>query len=448
MTRHIGVAAITRHDGGTAMTRHGGAIVAVLAGLALGALLLPASLAAQTIAITGGRVHTVRGAPIENGTVLIRDGRITAVGADVAIPADAQRIDATGKVVTPGLINGATALGVVEIGAVAPTNDVRAQGESAVAASVRIWDALNPASVLLAPAREEGITSVVVLPAGGLIAGQAAFVDLTTGSVPDMVVRGPAAMVGQLGSASQAELGSRAELFARLREILEDARVYARTRANFERGQSRDLAVRRLDLEALQPVLAGELPLLLAVDKASDIQAAIRLAREYRLRLAILGGDEAWMVASELAEARIPVLTGAMNNIPGSFSSLGSRQENAALLRQAGVSVVLVGGAGEAFNVRNVRQEAGNAVAYGMPWEEALRGVTLAPAELFGVAERYGTLEPGKVANVVIWSGDPFELSTDAERVFVRGREIAADSRQEMLMERYKRPGPGVIDPR
>lgn len=420
-----------------------------LAALGAGALLLglESSASAQTIAITGGRVHTVRGAPIENGTVLIRDGRIVAVGANVTIPGDARRIDATGKVVTPGLINGATALGLREIGAVGETVEVRAQGEDAIAASVRVWDGLNPSSVLIAPSRDEGVTSVVVLPAGGLLAGQAAFVDLTEGSVPDMVVRGPVAMVGQLGSAAQTGTGSRAEMFAKLREVLDDARVYARRRADFERGASRELAARRLDLEALQPVLRGELPLLLDVDKASDIQAALRLAREYEVRLAILGGAEAWMVASELAAARVPVLTGAMNNIPGSFSTLGSRQENAAMLRSAGVQVVIVGGAGEAFNVRNIRQEAGNAVAYGLPWEEALRGVTLAPAELFGVADRYGTLEAGRVANLVVWSGDPFEFSTDAEHVFVRGREIPGDSRQMQLMERYRRPGPGVIDP-
>ena len=420
-----------------------------LAALGAAALLLglESSASAQTIAITGGRVHPVRGAPIENGTVLIRDGRIVAVGENVTIPGDARRIDATGKVVTPGLINGATALGLREIGAVGETVEVRAQGEDAIAASVRVWDGLNPTSVLIAPSRDEGVTSVVVLPAGGLLAGQAAFVDLTEGSVPDMVVRGPVAMVGQLGSAAQTGTGSRAEMFAKLREVLDDARVYARRRADFERGASRELAARRLDLEALQPVLGGELPLLLDVDKASDIQAALRLAREYEVRLAILGGAEAWMVASELAAGRVPVLTGAMNNIPGSFSTLGSRQENAAMLRSAGVQVVIVGGAGEAFNVRNIRQEAGNAVAYGLPWEEALRGVTLAPAELFGVADRYGTLEAGRVANLVVWSGDPFEFSTDAEHVFVRGREIPGDSRQMRLMERYRRPGPGVIDP-
>ena len=421
-------------------------ILAVLGAATLLAA-LTADADAQTIAITGGRVHTVRGAPIENGTVLIRDGRITAVGTNVTIPADARRIDASGKVVTPGLINGATALGLMEIGAVSATVDVRAQGEDAIAASVRVWDGLNPASVLIAPARDEGVTSVVVLPMGGLLAGQAAFVDLTEGSVPDMVVRGPVAMVGQLGSAQQSGTGSRAEMFAKLREVLDDARVYARRRADFERGASRELAARRLDLEALQPVLAGELPLLLDVDKASDIQAALRLAQEYDVRLAVLGGAEAWMVARELAAARVPVLTGAMNNIPGSFSTLGSRQENAAMLRAAGVQVVLVGGAGESFNVRNIRQEAGNAVAYGLPWEEALRGVTLAPAELFGVADRYGTIEAGRIANVVVWSGDPFEFSTDAEHVFVRGREIPVDSRQEQLMERYRKPGPGVIDP-
>ena len=154
------------------------------------------------------------------------------------------------------------------------------------------------------------------------------------------------------------------------------------------------------------------------------------------------GGAEAWMMADKLAAARIPVFTGAMNNIPGGFAALGQRQENAALLRKAGVQVALIGNAGggdeEAFNVRNLKQEAGNAVAYGMTWDDALRAVTLAPAEFFGVADRVGSLQAGRAANVVIWSGDPFEFTTRAERVFVRGREYTERTRQDLLTDRYK----------
>ena len=396
---------------------------------------------AQTIAITGGRVFPVSGAPIDNGTVLIQNGDVVAVGASVTIPADAQRIDATGKWVTPGFVNASTQLGVVEIGAVGATRDVRARGREGIAASFTVWEGFNAASALIAPARNEGITSVVVAPSGGLIAGQAAMVDLLPGSISDVLVRGPVAMIAQIGDAGQAATGARGEMLVRLREVLDDARLYARRRADFERNATRDFSVSRLDMEALQPVLAGRLPLVLGVDRVTDIEAALKLADDYDLDLIISGGAEAWLVAEKLAAAKVPVLTGAMNNIPGSFNTLGMRQENAGLLRRAGVEVALVGngpGDPETFNVRNIRQEAGNAVAYGMTWDDALRAVTVGPAEMFGLGERMGTLQPGRVANVVVWSGDPFEMSTVTERVFIRGREMEGDSRQDLLVRRYR----------
>ena len=411
--------------------------------LALVLLVAVAAVApAQTIAIIGGRVFPVSAPPIEDGTVLMRDGRIVAVGAAVTIPEGAERIDATGKWVTPGLVNAATSLGLVEIGLEAGTRDLTARGRDGIAAAFTVWDGFNPASALIAPARNEGITSVVIIPAGGLISGQAAIVDLVPSlSVDEMMLRSPVAMVAQIGSPQRAGTSARGELLLRLREVLDDSRTYARRRSEFERAQTREFAASRLDLEALAPVLEGRLPLLIAADRSSDIEAAIRLATDYKIRVMIGGGVEAWVVADKLAAARIPVLTGAMNNIPESFSQLGTRQENAALLRQAGVEVILIGNAGgdeELFNVRNLKFEAGNAVAYGMTWDDALRAVTLAPAEQFGVSEQVGSLRPGRSANVVVWSGDPFEFTTQVEHVFIRGREITRDSRQDMLMRRYR----------
>lgn len=413
-------------------------------GLGVAALVLApvVGLGAQTIAISGGRVLTAAGAPIENGTVLIRDGRIVSVGTNVPVPAGAQRVDASGKWVTPGLINAATQLGLVEVGAEAPTRDATARGADNIAAAFTVWEGLNPMSVLLAPARDEGITTVLVSPGGGLIAGQAAVVDLVEGSLSDMLVRAPVAMVAQIGSSGAAGTGARAELLVKLREVLEDARAYARRRTDFERAATREFAASRLDLEALVPVLEGRLPLVIVADRASDIEAALTLAREFGLRIILANAAEAWMVADKIAAARVPVLTGAMNNIPGSFSTLGAAQESAGLLRRAGVDVILIGDAGvsdaSSFNVRNLKQEAGNAVAYGMTWEDAFRAVTIAPARVFGIADRYGSLEPGKVANIVIWSGDPFEFSTRAEQVYVRGREISTPNRQELLQQRYR----------
>ncbi len=405
---------------------------------------------AQTIAITGGKVFPVSGPPIENGTVVITNGRITAVGANVAIPSDAQRVDATGKWVTPGLINSSTQLGLVEIGQVADTRDARAQGKDNIAAAFTVWDGLNPNSVMLAPARKEGVTTFVVIPTGGLVSGQAAIIDLVNGTTTDMILRSPVAMVAEIGDAQQAGTGSRGELIVKLKELLEDTRFFMNHRAAFDRAQTRRFEASRLDLEAMIPVIQGKLPLLVTVDKQSDIDAAMRIAREFGLKLIIGGGAEAWMMADKLAAAHIPVLTGAMNNIPAGFAALGQRQENPALLVAAGVRVALVGNAGggdeEAFNVRNIKHEAGNSVAYGQNWDNALKSVTLWPAEIFGVSDRVGSLQPGREANVVVWSGDPFEFTTRAEHVWVRGVErLNEKTRQDLLTDRYLNLPPRAI---
>ena len=412
--------------------------------LVAGALAIASAipLGAQTIAITGGKIYPVSGPLIDGGTVLIVNGRISAVGRDIAIPTDAQRIDATGKIVTPGFVNSATELGVQEIGFGAEPPDESAKGKDNIAAAFTVWDGLNPNSVMFAPARKEGITSFVVLPTGGLVSGQAALLDVIPGTTTDMMVKSPVAMIAEIGNPRAAGVNARGELIVKLRELLEDTRFFQTHRDAFDRAQTRGFAASRLDLRAMIPVIEGRLPLLINVDRAADIDAAMRLAREFNLKLMIGGGAEAWMMADKLAAAHVPVLTGAMNNIPAGFASLGQRQESAGLLRKAGVSVALVGNAGggdeEAFNVRNLKQEAGNAVAYGMTWDEALRAVTLTPAEIFGVADRVGSLQVGREGNVVVWSGDPFEFSTRVEHVFVRGREYNDKTRQDMLMERYK----------
>jgi imidazolonepropionase-like amidohydrolase len=409
--------------------------------VALAAMLaMPA--AAQTIAITGGKVYPVSGPPIENGTVIITNGKIAAVGANVPIPAGAQRIDATGKTVTPGFVDASTQLGVQEVAAVNDTRDMSARGKDNIAAAFTVWEGLNPNSVLLAPARKEGITSFVVVPTGGLVSGQAALVDVVPGTTTEMIIKAPVAMIAEIGDPQSAGVASRGELIVKLRELLEDTKFFQTHRDAFDRAQTRPFSASRLDLQAMIPVVEGKLPLLISVDRASDIDAAMRLAREYNVKLMISSGAEAWMIADKLAAARIPVFTGAMNNIPAGFAALGQRQENAGLLRKAGVQVALIGNAGggdeEAFNVRNLKQEAGNAVSYGMTWDDALRAVTLAPAEFFGAADRVGSLRPGLEGNVVVWSGDPFEFTTRAEHVFVRGREYNEKTRQDQLIERYR----------
>lgn len=423
----------------------------LLATTLVASLAAPHALLAQTIAIVGGKVYPVSAPPIENGTVLIRDGRIVAVGASVAVPAGAQRIDATGKVVTPGFVNGASHVGLEEINSVPSTRESVARGRDRIAAAFRPWEGLNPRSVLIEETRDAGITAIVAMPAGGLISGQVGVLRLVTGGVSDMLLRGPVGMVANLGPAYGPNFTPRAETLNRLREILEDTRVFRTRRADYERAQTRQLVVSRIDMEALVPVLEGRVPLIVNVDRASDIETAMKIARDYNIRLIVLGGAEAWMLADRLAAAKIPVLTGAMNNVPTQFATLGQRQENAGLLAKAGVPVTLIGnaegGSTDAFTARNVRYEAGNAVAYGMDWNAALRAITLTPAETFGVADQVGSLAAGKRADVVIWSGDPFEFSSRAEHVFVNGVQSSTPTREDLLETRYKTLPPAFRNP-
>ncbi|MBX3172800.1 MAG: amidohydrolase family protein [Gemmatimonadaceae bacterium] len=405
----------------------------------------PVAMGAQTVAITGGTVYPVSGPKIDNGTVLIRDGRVVAVGANVQIPSDAQRVDARGKWVTPGFINSATTLGLSEAGSPQFSggyNDVGARGEHGIAASFEAWRGINPANTYIGPSRAEGVTSVVVFGNGGMLSGKSALLDLVEArQVGEMVRKAPNAMLGTFANPGSGNTNSRGEFWARWRSLMNDVRAYQSRRAAYENGGTREFMARQQDMEALIPVLAGELPLVLEVDRSSDILEALAFAREFGIRLWLGGAAEGWMVAPEIAAARVPVFVGAMNNIPGDFSSLGSRQENAALLRQAGATVILIGnGPGDpnSFNVRNIRQEAGNAVAYGMSWEDALRAITLVPAEVMGVADRIGSIAAGRDANLVIWSGDPFEFSSVAERVWVQGKEATQPSRQQQLFERYR----------
>lgn len=400
--------------------------------------------ASQAIAIVGGDVYTADGTPIRGGTVVIENGRITAVGANVAIPAGARRIDATGKWVTPGLIESSTTLGITEVSSIDESNDQeiedvtsRRDTDDQVQAAFTVTEGLNPRSMVVPIVRILGVTTAVTRPSGSLISGQGAMIDLAGSRVEDMTVVSPIGMYASLGENARGTVGGpRAAISMRLREVLEDARAYARNRQGFDRGETREFSVSRLDLEALQPVLAGREPLVVEAHRASDIQLAMRIAREYNLRLIITGGTEAWMVAGELAQARVPVLVKVLNNLPGSFETLGATYENAARLRRAGVQVAIT--SGETWRAYTIRQEAGNAVAYGLPWTEAFRAVTLYPAQIWGVADRYGSLEVGKVGNVVVWNGDPLELLTQVEHVVIRGVEVPLVSRETQLRDRYR----------
>jgi imidazolonepropionase-like amidohydrolase len=411
--------------------------LALAAALAL-AFAGPAA-AQEVIAIEGGTVHTMTAAPMEGGTVLIRDGRIIAVGTNVTIPAGARRIDARGQHVTPGLIESGTQIGLVEVGAVAGSVDHTLTQTPTVRDQIRagfnIADGINPRSTVIPVTRIEGVTTAVSRPSGGLISGQGVVIDLDGESVDELLVRSPVGMWASLGEAAAGAVGgTRAASTMRLREVLDDARVYPERRGDYDRGATREYAASRLDLEALQPVLEGRVPLVIEAHRASDIIGAIRIARDYDLRLILTGATEGWMVAEDIARADVPVIVRVLENLPGSFERLGARYENAALLRQAGVRVILT--SGTTHNARTIRQEAGNAVAFGLPHAEALRAITLYPAQAWGL-EGYGSLEPGSIANLVVWGGDPLEILTPVRHVFIRGREIPRVSRQTELRDRY-----------
>ncbi|MGH9458171.1 MAG: amidohydrolase family protein [Thermoanaerobaculia bacterium] len=400
---------------------------------------LAALASAETVAITGATIHTMGPqGTIENGTVVIEGNQIAAVGRDVAIPAGARRIDARGRIVTPGLFNSLTRLGVVEVSSVSGTSDQSVEGDR-ITAAFDVKYGINPESVLIPVTRIDGITRALVAPSAGdsLIAGQGAVIHL--GETGPLVVATPVAMFAQLGEdAAEDAGGARGAAMLRLREALQDALDFAANRRAFESGDRREYALSRLDLEALGPVVRGELPLVVTVRRASDILGALQLAREFDLRLVLTGADEAWKVARQIVEAGVPVLLNPMENLPSSFEALGATLENAARLHRAGVTVALV--TGDAHNARNVRQAAGNAVAYGMPWDAALAAVTVVPARIWGIADEYGTIEAGKDADLVVWNGDPFELATFPSAVFIRGEQIPVESRQLELRDRYSDP--------
>jgi len=417
--------------------------LSLLALIALAGAALAAS--TETVAITGATIHTLGPqGTIRNGTLVIEDGRIRAVGVSVPLPANVRRIDARGKVVTPGLFDSLSRLGVVEVGAVEGTRDATVEDDR-ITAAFTVVDAFNPRSVLIPVNRIEGLTRAVVAPNPGksLIAGQGAVITLQ--GPGDYLVRSPVAMFAVLGeTGSHLAGGSRSAALLRLKEAFQDALDYAANRKAYDAGDRRPYILSRLDLEALLPVVKGQLPLVVFVDRASDIESALRLAKDWKLKLILASVNEGWKVADQIAAARVPVLLNPMDDLPGSFETLGATLENAARLHKAGVTFAFM--TGDAHNARNLKQEAGNAVAYGLPWDAALAAITAVPARIWGIADHYGTLEPGKDADVVIWDGDPLELSTFADAVFIRGKEMPMKSRQTELRDRYKDLG-GAVPP-
>lgn len=403
-------------------------------GLMLCALLLPSAFAIENV-----RVEVGDGSVLERATVVVDDnGKIAAVGTGVKVPAGAERIDGAGRVLTPGLIETRGHLGLVEVSFEETTNERRMHPQRSITPAFRTADGFNPVSVRIPVERAEGVTSSIATAAGGLIAGQGYWFDLvgTPGAAPD--ADEPLAMFGSLGRGARTELGgTRGGLWLTLRAVFDDARYYRKNRAAYDKNQARTLALPRVHLEALQLVLDRKIPLALEADRATDIRAALRFAKEEKVDLILLGGAESWLVAGELKAAGVPVIVTPSVQAPHDFDHLRARDDLAEVLREAGVDVVISANGSWDERAHRVRQEAGHAVAHGLPREHALRTITLAAAAAFGKDKELGSVARGKRANLVLWSGDPLELSTVAERVWIDGASLSLDNRQRALAERY-----------
>jgi imidazolonepropionase-like amidohydrolase len=385
--------------------------------------------------LMGGTVHSVSSPP-ETTSIRVQNGVIVEISPTLTPGADDEVIDATGLVVTPGFVEFNTQIGLVEVWAVDSSRDGDAGGDE-IRAGFRAVDALNPQSVVIPVTRIEGVTSVVSHPSGGLIAGQSVWWDLAGDRVSEMVVLSSATMDMNGGAAGGgATGGSRASALLRYRELFADLRSFLDDPGGFQAGRMRDLSVSLVDLQALERVLDGELPVMFRAERQSDILVALELAREMGLRLIVAGGAEAWAVADDLAAQGVPIVIDPLYNAPYSLERIGSREDGAAILDRAGVEVIISTGSVHRAGV--LRQSAGNAVRAGMDYASAMEAVTIRPARAVGVDDRYGTLEVGKVANIVVWSGDPFELSTRVRAVVIRGESIPLTSRQTRLFERYR----------
>lgn len=459
------------------MRRRVTSLIGALAACAsLAALAAPAS--AETIAITGGRVVIGDGSePIDGGTVVIRDGRVVAAGAGVAVPPGASQVDATGKWVTPGIVAGFSRVGLVEVDAVSGTNDVQANN-SPFSAAIDVAPAINPQSTSIAVNRAAGVTRAVVAPATArsIFAGQGAMIDLGGDMAP--ITRARLFQFIELGEEGARDAGgSRAAAHVLLRNALREARDLRAPIGSAARSardvslqtpedsaenpyllpdarRSDDVLLTRFDAAALVPVLQGRQLLLVHVERASDILQTLALKREFpRLRLVLVGAAEGWRVADRIAAADVPVIANALTDLPGSFEQLAATQSNVGRMRAAGVDVAIgMINDDESRQIRVSTQYAGNLVAIGripghtgLSWSEAFAAISSAPAEAMGLGDEVGSLRPGRRGDVVIWDGDPLELSSGVEAVWIDGVPQSLENRQTLLRERYRDPREGRL---
>lgn len=405
----------------------------------------------ETYAIRNARIVPVTGPVIERGTVVIANGKIAAVGANVTVPAGAKVIDATGLHVYPGMIDAGTTTGLEEIGSVAGSIDTAEIGDNN--ANIRVEVALHPDSSHIPVTRVNGVTTVITLPRGGLISGQSALINLDGWVPKDMVVRSPAAMhinwpgsggggggfgggFGQQRSISDLRREQERRVES-LRKIFKDAAAYG----NAKDAQAKDTNLPKqatdLKLEALVAVARGQVPVVIHTDMERDIKAAIAFADELKLKMILAGGYEAHKVADQLRAKNIPVIVGPVLRMPAREDDpYDAPFANAGLLAKAGVKIAFQ--TMESENVRNLPYQVGHAAAFGLAKEEALKAVTIYPAEIFGVADKVGSIEQGKIANIIVTDGDPLEIRTNIKHLFINGRQIPLTSKHTELYERYK----------
>jgi imidazolonepropionase-like amidohydrolase len=403
-------------------------------------------------AIRNARIVTVSGAEIESGTVIIRNGKIEAVGAEVNVPAGAEEIDARGLIVYPGMIDAGTSLGLVEIGQGAPgTVDTAEVGDMNPNAQAII--AVNPHSAHVNVTRVNGITSVVTMPLGGIISGQAALINLDGTTPREMAVLPSAALVLNFPRASTTSfdalfnpqainisdaITTRDRQLEQLRKVLRDAEAYGRAQDAYAHDKSLPRPEQSVVLAALVPFVRGERPVIMRADREAEIRAAVRFADELKLRPIILGGNDSWKAAALLKERNVPViLTGVLDLPPREDDYYDSLYETAAKLQQAGVRFCISTG-NSGSNVRDLPYHAGMAAAFGLPRAEALKAVTLYPAQIMNVSDRMGSIEPGKLANLVITDGDLLEARTRVRYLFIAGRQLPLTSRHTELYEQFK----------
>jgi imidazolonepropionase-like amidohydrolase len=403
-------------------------------------------LAAQTVAITNGTVVLGDGsAPIQGGTVVVRNGKVVAAGHGVAVPGGAEVIDASGKWVTPGIVAGFSRLGLNEIDLGDDGSDDSDTSDSPFNAAIDVTPAINPRASTVAVSRADGVTRAVVAPVAGknIFAGQGAVID--TGADMDAVLRARAFQFVELGEGGASRGGgSRASAFTLFHNALKEARDL---RGRVDAARRDDVLLTRFDAAALVPVVEGRQLLLVHVEQARDILNVLALRREFpSLKLALVGVTEGWTVADRIAASGVWVIASALNDLPSDFEKLAATQSNIGRMRAAGVKVA-IGMIDDNDNryLRNQRQYAGNLVALGkipgaagVNWGEAFAMISSRPADAVGLGKEIGSLEPGRRGDVVIWDGDPLELSSAPEAVWIDGVRQPLDNHQTKLRDRYR----------